>query len=1020
MKDNNLKPFPCSIPEELIKFEHSDKTAIICGNDKISYIELLADAKKVAYTLIAKGVKKGDRVVLEMSRTIDYMRIYLGIIFTGGIVVTIHSGWPEQQRNNVISDCSPVLIINDKTAKELLSAQLSKKELNKSLPEIKGEDPFQIVYTSGITGIPKGAVNCHQFIINNSLLKDESDNNQSLRYFINNCHRVLLDTNLAFIAATLHIFMVLMNEKELCLATDEELKTPKGLAECIRKSNADVIGGILSRYYNYLEEPEFSDAMKRIRQILLSGEALVPKILDIFCEYPNLAVFHCYGSSETGGIFSKIYRKGDDIVYKHTSSMFPIYILDENNNEVISTGSVGEICVGGIVGKYGCYWNNPELTSKKYVEHPIYGRLFHIGDMARVEPDGNLKIVGRLDGMAKLHGQRIELGAIEKAIEDFPGVRRAAVKIQGEGSEAVLCGYYSGTVDEGSMRRALAESLPYYMVPALLRELPELPLNLNGKIDRRALPLIQYKTGQYAPPKTEKEKILCDIFANILKLQKPVSIDDSFFELGGDSIRGMAVSALLKEQGFEMKMEWLFATPTIRLLAQMLIPSKSEDDTDETLWSAELTEAEREEINEVVGLDNVESVYPVLRETKYLLKNGEPSLLVDMFLISGEVSEEEIRSRLVASTRCHQVMRSLFINKENMRPLQVVLKEWEIPFFFVDLSRLAVQNNDGNELSDAQIRYLNNLKNLFHKKPFSSSNVNFEVGLVKISKNCSVLVLVYSHLLLDGAGEYQIVNELASGIPAKSDVRQYNRYMCLILSDSYREESRKTWQKAIAGRPLLTELPHSSGTEKGNNLRQFAVGSAFAEKAAKYCIDMHITLSALTCMALGKTLIKLCSTDEAVFLNIHNGRNAENRELTGMFAVGIPIYVKKCDTLANIQNQLVRAITSPLPDQEELTLGLDNPDYGVHVNLSMQTYLKSKKNPRLELPYIPGMAELQNNAPTHNPAPSKTLTIMVTPESSFSILIIYDGRVVGADLVNRIGRSLLAELRCIVEERIKN
>ena len=277
--------------------------------------------------------------------------------------------------------------------------------------------------------------------------------------------------------------------------------------------------------------------------------------------------------------------------------------------------------------------------------------------------------------------------------------------------------------------------------------------------------------------------------------------------------------------------------------------------------------------------------------------------------------------------------------------------------------------------------------------------------------------MVYSHLLLDGAGEYHIVNELAGGIPAKSDIKQYNHYMHLILSDSYKKESREIWQKVIAGRPLLTELPHSSGTEKGSNLKQFAAGSAFAKKAAQYCIDMHITLSALTCMALGKTLIKLCNTDEAVFLNIFNGRNAENRELTGMFAVGIPIYVKKCDTLANIQNQLVSAITRPLPDNEELTLGLDKPNSGVHINLSMHTYLNSKKTPRLELPFISGIAEFQNNVAAHNPKPSKTLTIMVTPESSFSLHIVYDGRVVGADLVNKLGRQFITELRHIVENK---
>ena len=275
--------------------------------------------------------------------------------------------------------------------------------------------------------------------------------------------------------------------------------------------------------------------------------------------------------------------------------------------------------------------------------------------------------------------------------------------------------------------------------------------------------------------------------------------------------------------------------------------------------------------------------------------------------------------------------------------------------------------------------------------------------------------MVYSHLLLDGAGKYSIVNELACGVPAKSDVIQYNRYMHLILSNSYREESRKIWQKAIAGRPFLTEFPYSNGKGKGNTIRQFAAGKAFAEKAAQYCLDMHITSSALTCMALGKSLIELCDTDEACFLSINSGRNSENVELTGMFATGIPIYVKKGDTPAKIQEQLVSIMSRPVPDLDELKIGIKNPNSGVYVSLSMQTYLKSPKTPELELPFIPGMAELRNNAPNNYPTPSKMLTILVNPESSFCFEIMYDNRFVGVDLVNKLGLQFITELRHIVE-----
>ena len=192
-------------------------------------------------------------------------------------------------------------------------------------------------------------------------------------------------------------------------------------------------------------------------------------------------------------------------------------------------------------------------------------------------------------------------------------------------------------------------------------------------------------------------------------------------------------------------------------------------------------------------------------------------------------------------------------------------------------------------------------------------------------------------------------------------------------------------------------------------------GKAFAEKAAQYCLDMHITSSALACVALGKTLIELCDTDETCFLSINSGRNSENGELTGMFAAGIPIYVKKGDTPVKIQEQLVSIMSRPVPDLDELQLGIKNPNSGIHVNLSMQTYLKSPKTPELELPFIPGMADLRNNAPNNHSIPSKMLTLLVTPESSFSFEIIYDNRVVGVDLVNKLGRQFISELRHLVE-----
>ncbi len=310
MNDKNLKYNPRSIPEALSRFENSEKTALICSNEKISYKELIADAKNVAHALIARGINKGDRVVIEMSRSINFLRIFLGVIYAGCVDVTIHNGWPEQQRAHVIKDCSPSLIVDDKNAYELLSANLSSEDSARPLPILNGDDSFQIVYTSGSTGIPKGAVKCHQIPIDNYVENEVfGKGDPMLCYYVKNCQCMLLDANLAFAVATLQIFFALMNGKSLAFATDEELKTSKGLADCIKNTNADVIFGVPSRYYQFMEDPEFANVLKRLNMIALTGELPSNKMLDAFFDISDAALYYSYGNSFACIFYSGQYKK---------------------------------------------------------------------------------------------------------------------------------------------------------------------------------------------------------------------------------------------------------------------------------------------------------------------------------------------------------------------------------------------------------------------------------------------------------------------------------------------------------------------------------------------------------------------------------------------------------------------------------------------------------------------------------------------------------------------------------------
>ena len=1008
MKMPENKQFPHTIPEALSRYENSEAIALICGEEELSYRELIADAKQIAHALLARGVSRGDRVLLDMSRSADYVRMYLGVIYAGAVKVTLHSGWPAQQRASALASCAPKLTVDDTLARELIRSPLNPEAAACPLPEMEGADPFQIVYTSGSTGVPKGVANCHMLPIEKYLLTGTDwEESTHLQYFRIHCQRLLTIGNLAFVELSNKACQVFLAEKTLVVATEEDLRSPGALAACIRRCHVDTLFGSATLYYAYLSDSAFRKALSGVKMMVLGGESGSIRVLNAFLKYGNINMYYGYGQTETWlDMISLPYRGEAEILYEDRD--LPVRLLEKDGMGEVPDGTAGEICVGGSAGQYGFYWNDQALTAAKYIDHPRFGRLFRTGDLARREPDGRIRVLGRTDRMAKLHGLRIELDAIELEMEQLPGVDRAAVKIQGEGASAVLCGYYSGSVDQGALRRSLAETLPYYMVPALLRELRSLPLNLNGKLDRLALPPIETRAEAYAAPETEQETLLCEVFAQVLHRDTPVGIDDSFFELGGDSVQGLGAGALLGELGYELKVEWLFAAPTVRALAPMLLPLETVQEDNVTLWSVELSHGERRLVEETVGLENIESVYPVLPGMQDYLHRGDACWICTAFFLDEAAPPEALRQRLAESVQCHQSLRTVIVAQGAERALQVVLRDWEPKVFTVDLRHLSAPG--GETLSEAQVRYFWSLYRLYLARPISSSQVMFETGLVQVSERRTVLVLACSHLLLDGLGYRRIQEELAGGVPIISDVRKYNRYMRRLLSADYRAESRRVWSSALAR--SVSALPIVPGPA-GGHVRVLIAGSAFSEQAAALCARASVTLSALTCLALGKALMALCGTREAGFLSTTNGRDADHSLLTGMFTGVFPVTVEEGDTLLSLQAQLVQASGWPVPDMESPDFARQLPES--FVCLSMESYLHMAQVQDL---YRTTLMTALAGAPSGNPgagAPNR-LMVLVEPHAPFQMTLLYNGACCDRATVDRFGQRMLTELRRIVEE----
>ncbi|MBR1633674.1 MAG: AMP-binding protein [Lachnospiraceae bacterium] len=1004
---------PQTIPDILERYENSRDIALICRDEEISYQKLIADARHIARALMERGVKKGDRVVINMSRSADYIRTHLGVVLCGGIQVTLYRGWPDHQQSLVIEDTAPSMIVDDAKAKELLAAPL--KDTAVPLPKLAGTDPSQIVFTSGSTGAPKGIVNCHQTIINCLYAGDgEEEEKLTSQYFAAHCSRVLIDQQLAFVILAAPLYMALLNGRTAVMATEEEMQTPDALAACIRRTGVDTLFGIYSLYSRYLNDPAFAAALKDIKLLAIGGERMKPAQRDRFLDATDAALYSGYGSSETFFTMDSHPRRGETQNHFEAVDGVDVHLLKEGSDNPVMDGEIGEICICGS-GAIGCYWNDHALNAQKFVRHPRYGRMFRTGDLARREADGRFIILGRMDNMAKLRGQRIELGAIESEMEAFPGIQRAAAKIQGEGADAVLCGYYSGTVDVGSLRRALATKLPYYMVPALLRELPQLPLGANGKLDRLALPAIEGRTGQYVPAKTETEKLLTGIFAEALGTDTPIGMDDSFFELGGDSIRGLTVAARLLEYGYTLRLEWLFAAPTARMLAPMLEPLK-EEAADETLWIPALTDAEWKRAESAAGRDNIEAIYPVMFHAREYMSRGSLWMIDALLRVDRNISGEKTKKRLEALVKSHVALRSLLVGTGTNRPLQVVLKEATLSFFETDLKDLS----EGGELSQRQEDYLRNLCLLHIEKEFDASReVPFCLGIIHVSKESTVIYCRYSHILLDQRGLSLVLQELFSDAPVASDQAAYNRRIHG-LYEKDATPAREYWEQMAGEQTGFMRLPAGNG--QGGIVHDIlTTGQEGLKQALAFCARRKVTMSALLHLAAGETLMELLELPEVSFASTTLGRDGSSSQLAGMFINHFPVRIHRGETLEAVQDQLIKGVlygnleTEDLPQQLALSgmaraFKMNVENAGDIIGEDILTYLMQK------YPELAAQESAASGAPS---GIDGELTLMVYLDRQIRMDFSYSPAVVDRGFVKRFGAALLTRLRQMTEETVQ-
>ncbi|OBI97703.1 non-ribosomal peptide synthetase, partial [Mycobacterium sp. 1465703.0] len=557
-----------------------EAVAVSCEGRSLSYQELEEAANRLAHLLTAQGVGPGAFVALLLPRSAQAIVAMLAVLKAGAAYVPMDPGAPEARVGFMLEDAGPVAAITTTALVERLAGhelvvidvedRAVHDQPSTALPVPSPDDLAYLIYTSGTTGVPKGVAVAHR---NVTLLLDSLGADVEPGQVWSQCH------SLAFDFSVWEIFGALLRGGRLVVVPESVTRSAGELHALLVAEQVSVLSQTPSAFYALQTadtlQPELGRQLK-LETVVFGGEALEPQRLGAWLAHHSALprLINMYGITETTVHASLREIVEADVVGAGSPIGVPLahlsfFVLDGWLRPV-PTGVVGELYVAG-GGLADGYVRRSALTASRFVACPFGGagtRMYRTGDVVRWSDDGQLEYVGRADEQVKIRGYRIELGEVRAALAGVAGVEQAVVITREDrAGDKRLVGYVTGAADAAQVRAALVERLPAYMVPAAIVVLEALPLTVNGKLDKRALPAPDYKdVNRFRAPTTPIEEVLAGIFAQVLGVPR-VGVDDSFFDLGGDSILSMQVVARAAVAGLVFRPRDIFVEQTVARLA---------------------------------------------------------------------------------------------------------------------------------------------------------------------------------------------------------------------------------------------------------------------------------------------------------------------------------------------------------------------------------------------------------------------------------------------------------------------
>ncbi|WP_460068176.1 amino acid adenylation domain-containing protein [Streptomyces sp. YKOK-I1] len=872
-----------------------DAVAVVCEDEEVGYAELNARANRLAHHLRAVGVAPGTLVGVSVERSVDLVATVLAVFKSGGVYVPLDPEYPAERLSHMIRDAKIAVLV---TRRELLplvegsgaaevllddADRWSGQGTDDPEPVTGPDDAAYLIYTSGSTGRPKGVLCDHRGLVN------RLDWTQRTYLRLTSDDVVLLKIPIGFDPSLAEIFGPLMAGARIAVARPGGHRDPAYLRAAIARYGVTNLHFVPSMLAAVLASDDLSE-LRSLRIVVSGGEDLsVALAREFTTRLPWAELHNQYGPCEAAVDVSAWHCAPERLAGLQRVPLgapmqnVTIHVLDAGMHPV-PVGAPGELYIGGVALAFG-YLNRPDLTARAFVPDPFGptgARLYRTGDRARWRADGTVEFLGRTDDQVKIRGARVEPGETEAALAALPGVSNAAVVVRADTAGlprlvAYVVPVPGQSADPAELRSRLAHELPEALMPTAFVQLDAMPLGANGKADRRALPapgLDAFAAGEYVAPRSWLEARIAAVWSEVLDLER-VGVEDGFFELGGDSIRAVALAGALRAAGFETGVQEVFEHRTVARLAALLAgrtPAVAGTAAEDGVRPfALLPEPDRARLPGT-AVDAYPLTQAQLGMAAELLsgdgRNNYHNVTMVRVRDTGPFSERALREAVALLVERHEVLRTSVHLSGWSVPLQIVHATAEVPVSCTDLRGTTDRAAGERELRAYAARERAELFELT-RAPLLRISAHLE------SDDAWWLTLTQSHVILEGWSHHTLQTELLDcyrvlrdgGVPEPHQAPAVRFADCVAgeLEALASAEDRAHWARVAQEHRPLT-LPDDWADGSGRPLEVYSVRvpvEDLADRLRSLAAEIHVPVKSVLLAAHLKVMSQL--TDEDAF-----------------------------------------------------------------------------------------------------------------------------------------------------------